>query len=288
MLKWSAKIQKSFLGILRYFYVKLSLYIQHRREKPPKLNGNLLFGPPDFIGIGFQKCGTTWWYELIASHPNFFDPKTIFKGKVRPAHRYKERNLFKKFVNQAPSPDEIDGFQMWYPRTEGTITGEWTPNYIIQYWVPPIVARLWPNTKIIVMLRDPVIRFASGVNHALKRKGILQHPDYFVHYLQGFYYNHLDLWKNYFKDDQFLILQYEKCVRDPQNEINRTFNFLGLKEIILSSAQITRLTNVGSKTFKLTEEQREALVKAYKDQVLQLAEHYPDLDLSLWENFKNI
>ncbi len=238
MLKWSAKIQESFLEILRYFSAKLRLYIQRRREKPPKLSGNLLFGPPDFVGIGFQKCGTTWWYELIASHPKVFDTKTVFKGKVRPAHRHKERNLFNKFADRAPSPDEINGFQMWFPRTEGMITGEWTPHYIIQYWAPPIAARLWPNTKIIVMLRDPVTRFTSGINHILRRK---QPPNYYVHYLQGFYYNHLVLWKNYFKDDQFLILQYEKCVRDPQNEINRTFNFLDLNEIILSSAQITRV-----------------------------------------------
>ncbi len=122
ILKWPVKIQVFFLRILKYFYVKLRLYIDHRRGKPPKISGNLLFGPPDFIGIGFQKSGTTWWYELISSHPNFFDPKTIFKGKVHPADRYKERHLFNKFVNRVPSPDEIDGFQMWYPRTEGTIT----------------------------------------------------------------------------------------------------------------------------------------------------------------------
>ena len=27
-------------------------------------------GAPDFVGIGVQKAGTTWWYTLMLSHPD--------------------------------------------------------------------------------------------------------------------------------------------------------------------------------------------------------------------------
>ena len=27
-------------------------------------------GPPDFVGIGVQKAGTTWWFELLLTHPD--------------------------------------------------------------------------------------------------------------------------------------------------------------------------------------------------------------------------
>jgi hypothetical protein len=26
-------------------------------------------GPPDFVGVGTQRSGTTWWWQLLCDHP---------------------------------------------------------------------------------------------------------------------------------------------------------------------------------------------------------------------------
>ena len=36
---------------------------------PPALLPGESVGPPDFVGVGFQKAGTSWWYELVVDHP---------------------------------------------------------------------------------------------------------------------------------------------------------------------------------------------------------------------------
>ena len=37
---------------------------------PPPLKDGWTTGPPDYIGIGVQKAGTTRWWKLIVKHPD--------------------------------------------------------------------------------------------------------------------------------------------------------------------------------------------------------------------------
>ena len=36
---------------------------------PPQPEMGQIVGPPDFVGIGAQKAGTTWWFDAICAHP---------------------------------------------------------------------------------------------------------------------------------------------------------------------------------------------------------------------------
>ena len=38
----------------------------------PELGPNEVTGPPDFVGIGAQKAGTTWWFDAICAHPDVY------------------------------------------------------------------------------------------------------------------------------------------------------------------------------------------------------------------------
>ena len=55
----------------------------------PALGEGEVAGPPDFVGIGAQKSGTTWWYELIATHPD-----------VACRDIFKERHFFGRFATR--------------------------------------------------------------------------------------------------------------------------------------------------------------------------------------------
>ena len=58
---------------------------------PPPLGPGEAVGPPDFVGIGVQKGGTTWWYDLLMTHPRLYARADI----------HKERHYFDRFGAEA-------------------------------------------------------------------------------------------------------------------------------------------------------------------------------------------
>ena len=70
-------------------------------------------GPPDFVGVGAQKCGTSWWYSLIAAHPGVHDPQGFDK----------EARFFCE-----PGPHDLDAYRRLFARPPGLLAGEWQPH----------------------------------------------------------------------------------------------------------------------------------------------------------------
>ena len=98
---------------------------------PPALGPNEEAGAPDFVGIGVQKAGTTWWYTLILSHPDVSSRSNI----------HKERHFFDRFGSRSFATSDISDYHGWFPRSPGTRAGEWTPDYFSYAWVPPLLHR---------------------------------------------------------------------------------------------------------------------------------------------------
>ena len=62
---------------------------------------------------------------------------------------------------------DIERYQRYFPVPEGAVAGEWTPGYLIDFWTPELIARAAPEARILVLLRDPIDRFRSGLTHQL-------------------------------------------------------------------------------------------------------------------------
>jgi hypothetical protein len=92
-----------------------------------------------------------------------------------------------------------------------------------------------------------------------------------------------------FTPERVLALQYERCVREPREQIARTYAFLGLEPHELTDAEITKPRNK-SKGDKLTvsPEHVAFLRDLYRPEVARLRELMPDLDLSLWPGFEDL
>ena len=175
-------------------------------------------GPPDFVGIGAQKAGTTWWYQLILSHPDVTSRPEL----------HKERHFLDRFGAVPFGTEDIDRYHGWFPHAAGTLTGEWTPDYMTFSWAPELLKRAAPKARLLVLLRDPVERFRSGLGHQ-RRMGTPDGADMTTDAVQrGFYHRALSGWLECFDRDQLLILQYERCTADPVGQLQSTFRFLGL------------------------------------------------------------
>ena len=96
------------------------------------------------------------------------------------------------------------------------------------FWTPPLLARAAPDAKLLIMFRDPIERFRSGVPHRLG-----QRPDHRLEAVtadaieRGKYATQLRRVLACHDAAKLLILQYEKCVADPAGQYRRTLGFLG-------------------------------------------------------------
>src|SRR5208282_5309941 len=97
----------------------------------------------------------------------------------------------------------------------GTVIGEWTPDYLSYPWVAPLLAEVAPEAKILVLVRDPVERFRSGLTFRLQMGAPRDSATVSDAVRQGFYARHLRRFQEHFPGDQILVLQYEQRRTDP-------------------------------------------------------------------------
>lgn len=127
-------------------YKHLILSKPELAEKDWKLNQKR---NPDFLILGFPRSGTTSLYLYLTYHP-----------QILPAVD-KELYFFTSFFDRG-----IDWYLAHFPPIANGVdylTGEATPCYIDSPEVAMRVSELFPNIKLIVLLRNPVERAVSAV-----------------------------------------------------------------------------------------------------------------------------
>ncbi len=200
---------------------------------------------PDFLIIGAEKCGTTSLYHYLNQHPQFLPSIE------------KELDFFDR---------EFDRGIDWYlahfpPIPEGRffLTGEASANYIYSPHAPQRAFQLFPQLKLIVILRNPVDRTVSRYYMMFKkgrRKGAfeevitsemrkiqnsIQEKEIPWNSLNqcrnvgnSLYIYHLKRWMNLFPREQFLILKSEDLYTHPAALLKQIFEFLNVPEHQLS------------------------------------------------------
>lgn len=242
--------------------------------EPPECPANQRIGPPDYVGIGAQKAGTSWWNALLELHPD------VVRTKGQP----KELHFFDVLWDRPWSAADATRYARYFPRPSGSITGEWTPGYMIDFWTPALIARAAPQARILVLLRDPIERFRSGLTHTDDATAAsLSHRDAAGAFQRGLYAQQLRRVLDTFPREQVLIGQYEACREDPARELARTFAFLGLRAVDLPPSAFAREVNptTGTKV-ELTAGLRAALQDGYAIDLEGLKALVPDLDLARW------
>lgn len=214
--------------------------------------------PPDFVGIGAQRCGTTWWYELLCAHPD------VFRLPATP----KERHFFDR------RPARVERYARLFPRPAGTVTGEWTPRYMLDPWTLPLLREAAPDARLLVLLRDPIERLASG------RPATPEEHDQAV--ARGLYSVQLQRVLEHFPREQLLVLQYERCAADPAPELRVTYAFLGLDSAFVPPGLAARVNASSRPKAALSAARLAELRATYRADAEALAALFPEIDLALW------
>ena len=250
------------------------------RPKLPRMPAEgMRTGPPDFIGVGTQRSGTTWWQRLLKRHPAIRTP----------LNRKKEQHFFDQFGRRPMERADIARYHELFPRKPGELSGEWTPRYMRDIWGPRVVAQAAPDARLLVMFRDPVERFRSGVLHTSARS-----PDRSAEWVaadaieRGRYALELRRVYDYFDRDQVLVLQYEQCAADPAGHYRRTLEFIGAPEHRPKDPKRTRGTATRSRREPIWDDLRYAIVRELEEEVEDLRELVPELDVTLWKHFAHL
>jgi hypothetical protein len=235
-------------------------------------------GPPDFVGIGAQRSGTSWWYRGVEEHP------AIASVPGQP----KELHYFNRFW-QGELPDGwVEQYHQLFPRPDGQLAGEWTPRYMQDFWTPTLLREAAPNAKLLAILRDPVERFRSGVERTVRRSPG-KRPIDLVHVSdavdRGRYAAQLRRVLDHFPREQLLVLQFERCLDEPMEELARTWRFLGLDPQGELPGSMHGPGKAREKP-ELPERWRKELVARLADDVRDLQALFPEeIELGLWPHF---
>jgi len=239
---------------------------------PPEARENEEIAAPDFVGVGTMRSGTTWWYRLLAAHP----------AVAEPGQRDKEVHFFDHYTRVAAF--DPASYYRYFPRPPGTVCGEWTPRYMYDYWTPAMLRRAAPNAKILVLLRDPVKRFLSGLSYNRSHGYQMTHALLHQQYERSLYGVQIGALFAHYPPEQVLVLQYERCAADPVGQIRRTLEFIGVDPADWRGESMiqTRVNHSREAPPELDPATYQALSAALCADLPGLFELVPGLDPGLW------
>ncbi|XP_037611244.1 heparan sulfate glucosamine 3-O-sulfotransferase 3B1b [Sebastes umbrosus] len=206
---------------------------QQRAPEPSAMssfsNGSGSKKLPQALIIGVKKGGTRALLEFLRVHPDI--------RAVGAEPHFFDRNY----------DNGLEWYRELMPKTlEGQITMEKTPSYFVTREAPARISAMSRDTKLIVVVRDPVTRAISDYTQTLSKKpdipsfesltfknrttGLIDTSWSAIQI--GIYAKHLDNWLQYFPMEQILFVSGERLISDPAGELGRVQDFLGLKRII--------------------------------------------------------
>ena len=206
---------------------------------------------PDFLCAGVHKGGTTWLYQQLDSHPDFwmpplkelhyFDQLSRVPRSSSPRCRDERDRRFLEGINSLSAKPNIDFehyAQLFEPKGP-LLSGDISPNYsTLSNKVIRRIVGYFPELKVIFLTRDPVERVWSHlsmevhyhqieafdvtdideVNRNLLRRGLL---------LRSYPSAVVARWKRYVHPDRFRIYFFDDLQRNPTELRRSILDFLG-------------------------------------------------------------
>jgi hypothetical protein len=240
---------------------------------PPPCPPGWHAAPPDFVGVGVQRGGTSWWFSELARHPD------VYRAPGVP----KEVHFFDGFSDRRLTASDIARYHAWFARPPGGIAGEWTPCYVYDPWTIPALAEAAPAARVLLLLRDPVDRFHSALEFLLRR-GLSHSAAVVDAFHRGLYAEQVARALAHVSRDRLLVLTYEEVTTEPAEARRTAAEFVGLDPARFDGeASARRPRNRRAKAAgELPEGLVRELVERYRDDVGTLARLMPELDLSRW------
>lgn len=195
---------------------------------------------PSFFIVGAAKSGTSALWHYFQKHPDIFVTNDI---------SIKELGYFS---NQYGINDKNKYLNFFAKAKDNQIAGEVCHAYLTSVESASWIKKEVPNSKIIIILRNPIDRAFSLFNwmimegyenvgnfqEALKlennrKNKKMQHSfiQNYMYFESGLYYEQVKRYIDVFGKTNVLIIAYEEFKKDQLVHINRIYTFLGVSNI---------------------------------------------------------
>lgn len=240
---------------------------------------------PDFVGIGYPKCGTTFLYNTLTDHPQVENNK-------------KERHYFSDVFENFDSTDYEDYRLKFQKKNSSNIVGEYSPGVLYYPTNIQFLSSAAPDAKYVVMLRNPIDRCFSHYKQLHNARIDIVNPDNVREFdrlsvypeiiYSGLFTFGIEKALKYLDQEQIIILQYEKLIRDFNDEFKKLCDFLGIREEVPGDVNIRQPDQYEQYNYF-----RPTLKRFYEEMVEKLFNEYQQinewsvLNKNLWEEFND-
>ena len=193
--------------------------------------------PPDFVILGVAKGGTTALLRWLEHVPG------LWCHPRKELHYFDGRYAYGSAWYCAQFPRFQDG--------AAVLRGEASPNYFSDPPTPARLAALMPTARLVVLLRDPLARAVSWVQHLQRLEGLEGSVGHWLEWelnqletltpselasqprlgtgaLQDSCYDiHLQRWSRHIPDNSPLLIASEHLFANPAGELRRILRFIG-------------------------------------------------------------
>jgi hypothetical protein len=178
---------------------------------------------PNFLGIGWYRCGTTWLHALLDSHPQVYVPQSR-----KELYFFRDENWHRGF----------DWYEQFFPDEEAAqayqAVGEITPGYLFAKHCIERVQQCPSIERILVMVRDPVARAYSQYRWRVGRaysdtpsfETVIEQEPGLIQ--TGCYADALAPWIEAFGRDRVHVQVLEQARHDPGVAQQQLADFLGI------------------------------------------------------------
>lgn len=223
---------------------------------------------PDFLGIGAQKCGTTWLHRNLSAQPAIWMPRWKevhyfnrihrdvpgWVDVLRPVAGAKMRAAMRSAVSEGLGNElrgelrfwlarrDIDWYRSLFPESFDGLVGEITPAYsTLEDEQVAEVEALKPDLKIFFLMRNPVERAWSAAVMGMQQEwssptgldidDLRAVTGKRAMRLRGDYIRTLDIWSSHFPSDQIFVGFLEDVSFRPSEFLAATCEFLGVEAV---------------------------------------------------------
>ena len=221
---------------------------------------------PNFIGIGFQRCGTSWLNNILFEHPEVGKPISglhFFTDNFSKGEGWYEEKLAKHLHGER-------------------ILGEFSTPYCYPNSAPTVAERihsLYPDVKLIFSIRHPVKRCESDFKRLVRIGKIKETKITFESAIEYYpairerslYSPVLSQFYSRFPKSNIHIIRFDDIENNSHDVVKKLFSFLNIDQEFVPPS----VTNPLGSTYKMQSILLERSIIQIQERVQILLRHFP-------------
>lgn len=255
---------------------------------------------PDAVIAGFARCGSTLLARALASSPRLF-----VAGQTRPEP--------KALLGWNGNLAEVTGryASVFADAPVGALRVEKSTSYSDHLDTSSLMRTLFPQTRVIFIVRDPIERFLSNYHWSvqggmetrtlaeavsgalLPQLGLPAEPRPHDYLWRSLYGNHLHAWLRYWPREQLHVCQFERLISDIPGTLAGIADFLGIEDSFEFEGRTERVNAAErprDESVPWTTQARNGLETLARGplaaDVALLVRDWPEIDINLWASYR--